>query len=165
MINRPPRYITPYLRKYTQRDAQCLGRNMKKLFILLVLVVFAASMKAQARDVQAEQKCRRTLTSDYSHDSQSFTMDLSTLDIRDYGNDHVAKSIKVIRELLEDLGCQKHAVKFGVGPQGRAQNKCWFFDPNNRDISRVCYVVTNLGIFTTQHDYLDKMIITYKRFD
>ena len=138
---------------------------MKKFLVLLVLVVFAASIKVNATDIQAEQKCRRTLTNDFSLNSQTFTMDLTTLDIRDYGNDHLAKSIRVIREVLTDIGCQPHAVKFGIGPQGRAHNRCWYIDQHNRDISRYCHVVTNLGVFSTQYDYLENMIITYKRFD
>lgn len=138
---------------------------MKKFLLLLVLVVFAASMKAQARDVIAEQKCFRSLTDDHARNINSFTIDLSELEIRDYGNDHLAKSIRVIRELLADLGCQPHAIKFGVGPLGRARSKCFYFDPNNRDISRTCYVSTNLGLFKTTESYLDEMLIIFKRFD
>ncbi|MBT7611336.1 MAG: hypothetical protein HN576_16370 [Bacteriovoracaceae bacterium] len=139
---------------------------MKKFFILLVLVVFAASINVDAAtNTQAQKECLNILTNDHQDDGQSFRINLDSLgDMRNYGHDHLAKRIRVIREHLKNLGCKKNAVNFGWGSNGRSHNKCKKFD-YNKAISRMCWIETNLGSFFVHEDNNDHMNIIFTRFD
>ena len=139
---------------------------MKKFFILLILVVFAASIKVDAAtDTQAATDCLSILTNNHFDDSRSERVDLDLLgDMRDYGNDHLAKRIRVVRELLANLGCKKNAINFGWGANGRSHNKCKKFD-HNKPISRICWIETNLGGFIVQEDNNAHMNIIFNRHD
>jgi hypothetical protein len=139
---------------------------MKKFFILILLVVFAASFKVDAAtDIQAAKECLKILTNDHLNDSRLDRVNLDTFgDIRNYGNDHLAKRIKVVRELLINLGCKKNSINFGWGSNGRSHNKCKKFD-YNKPISRACWIETNLGGFFVQEDNNAHMNIIFNRHD
>ncbi|MCO4793637.1 MAG: hypothetical protein KC493_08000 [Bacteriovoracaceae bacterium] len=133
---------------------------MKKLLVVLLMVIFAASIKAG----EAERKCFGHLTDNFKEDRNTFTVDLDVLQMRDYRSDKLAKSIRVVRELLDDLGCSPKAINFGWAPQGRTHNSCKYFDLNHKEI-QVCYIGTNLGYFTVHEDYLFHMTVNFYRWD
>jgi hypothetical protein len=103
----------------------------------------------------SESRCINRLTNDYAQDSVT---------LRNYGNDHLAFSIKIIRNLLEDVGCSKAVINFGRSARGRSHNRC---DQILRGVpnSRVCYIETNLGYFFVTKDMLTKVHVTFNRWD
>ena len=133
---------------------------MKKLFIIFSLLILSFSTQA----FEKMRECQSTLTRNFSVDSRSFSMDLDQYDIRDYGKDHVAFSIRLVRELLNDLGCSPNSVNFGQGALGRSTQSCRQLVPG-REISRVCYIETNLGAFILTVDYFTEVHIVFKRWD
>lgn len=134
---------------------------MKKFLIVLLMIIFAASIKAEANVVT---KCRAKLLDNFSADRNQYVIDLDDLQMRDYGTDVLAKSIRVVRELLDEIGCSPKAVNFGWGPQGRIHNSCKYFDRNNRDI-QVCLIQSNLGYFLIHEDYLNHATVNFYRWD
>ncbi|OUR98514.1 hypothetical protein A9Q84_03635 [Halobacteriovorax marinus] len=112
----------------------------------------------------SETRCITRLTNDYSQDSITHTMDLNDYEVRDYGNDHLAFSIKMIRNLLSEVGCSRTAINFGRSARGRSHNRC---DQVLRGVpgSRVCYVETNLGYFFVTRDMLTNVHVTFNRWD
>ena len=135
---------------------------MKKLLIVLLMIIFAASIKAEAGEV--ERRCYGELTDGFKKDRNTFVLDLDFIQMRDYRTDQLAKSIRVVRELLDELGCSPKAINFGHTPQGRSHNTCKYFDRNQKDI-KVCYVGTNLGYFLVHEDYLFHMTVNFYRWD
>lgn len=111
-----------------------------------------------------ESRCINRLTNSYSNDSMSHTLNLNDYEVRDYGNDHLALSIKMVRELLNDVGCSRTAVNFGRSSTGRSHNRC---NQILRGVpsSRVCYVETNLGYFFVTRNMLTSIHITFNRWD
>ncbi|TNF28767.1 MAG: hypothetical protein EP319_08430 [Deltaproteobacteria bacterium] len=134
---------------------------MKKLLVVLLMIIFAASIKAEANDVV---ECKQRLLNNFRADRSSYVIDLDDIQMRDYGTDILAKSIRVVRELLDDIGCSPKAINFGWGPQGRIHNSCKYFDNNRRDI-QVCLVQSNLGYFIIHEDYLNHATVNFYRWD
>ncbi|TNE98342.1 MAG: hypothetical protein EP326_10010, partial [Deltaproteobacteria bacterium] len=83
---------------------------MKKLLVVLLMIIFAASIKAEANDVV---ECKQRLLNNFRADRSSYVIDLDDIQMRDYGTDILAKSIRVVRELLDDIGCSPKAINFG----------------------------------------------------
>lgn len=135
---------------------------MKKFLLVLLMIIFAASIKAEAATDQT--KCLKRLLNNFSEDRSTHTVDLDDIQMRDYGTDVLAKSIRVVRELLDDLGCSPKAINFGWGPQGRIHNSCKYFDRNMTDI-KVCLVQSNLGYFIVHEDYLHHVTVNFYRWD
>jgi len=133
---------------------------MKKLFFFISLIILSSSAQA----FEKMRDCQSTLTRNFTLNSATFSMDLDEYDIRDYGKDHVAFSIRLVRELLNDLGCSPKAVNFGQGALGRSTQSCRQLVPG-REISRVCYIETNLGAFILTVDYFTEVHIVFKRWD
>ena len=85
---------------------------MKKFLIVLLMIIFAASIKAKA---SAVTECRARLLENFSEDRNHYVIDLDDVQMRDYGPDLLAKSIRVVRELLGEIGCSPKAINFGWG--------------------------------------------------
>lgn len=76
---------------------------MKKFFVILLMIIFAGSIKA----TEVEKRCLKKLTNNFANDRQTFTLDLDQIQMRDYQNDQLAKTIRVVRELLDDLAVHR----------------------------------------------------------
>ena len=124
-------------------------------FLLLAVSEFTAAEEA---------RCINRLTDSYSSDSSSHVLNLNDYEIRDYRNDHLAFSIRMVRELLNDVGCSKNAINFGRSGSGRSHSRC---EQVIRSVpsSRVCYVETNLGYFFVTRNSLTNIHITFNRWD
>jgi hypothetical protein len=134
--------------------------KIARLVLITSFLLLAVSEFTSAN----EARCINRLTSGYSSDSMSHTLDLNDYEIRDYRNDHLAFSIRMVRELLNDVGCSKNAINFGRSANGRSHSRC---DQVLRSVpsSRVCYVETNLGYFFVTRNMLTNIHITFNRWD
>lgn len=131
---------------------------MKKIFV----IGFACLVSVTA---MAENTCPAKLTYGHERDSMAYTIDLDDLDIRDYGNDYLAQSIAIIRELLRMRGCARTDINFKETPLGRtARSRCKLVVPNV-EMSRVCYVESSIGFFNVSWDMLTSTHIVYNRWD
>lgn len=133
-----------------------------KYVIALSIALFASF--TQAYGATEKMDCVGVLTNNYAVNSQAFSLDTDEYELRNYGNDHLAFSIVMIRILLSEQGCKKTAINFGNGPFGRSLHKC---QPmvRNRPFSNVCYVETNLGAFIVSTDFDTLVHIIYKSWD
>jgi hypothetical protein len=111
-----------------------------------------------------ETRCINRLTDSYSSDSITHTLNLTDLDVRDYRNDHLAFSIRMVRELLRERGCSRSDINFGRSANGRSHSRCEQV-LRGTPSSRVCYVETNLGYFFVTRDMLTNVHITFNRWD
>lgn len=134
---------------------------MKKLITLLVLF---SSMNVFAYNIDKANRCLEILTDEHRRDSQSFNLNLAGYEMPEYGRDHLAKAIYVIRQLVDKEGCSRQDINFGKGPFGRSQSSCKFIEPGVQS-SLACYVQTNLGFFHVSYDYLDNANIFFSRWD
>ncbi len=131
-----------------------------RFLVVTTFLLFAVSEFSSADETQ----CINRLTNDYTADSVAYTMSVDDYNVRDYGNDHLALSIKMIRILIDKSGCSPSAINFGRSARGRSHNRC---DQILRGVpsSRVCYVETNLGYFFVTTNMLTDMHITFNRWD
>jgi hypothetical protein len=129
-----------------------------KILALLVALFLSTSAYSQAR------ACLGALTQDFSLNSRAFVINLDEEPIRDYGRDYLAHSIALVRNVIAKVGCSRQDINFGQGLLGRSRHSCKMLVPN-REISRVCYVETNLGAFIVTTDYLDHAQVIFKRWD
>jgi len=131
-----------------------------RFVVVTSFLLLAMSQWANA----SESRCINRLTNDYSQDSVTHTMELNDYELRNYGNDHLAFSIKMIRNLIADVGCSGNVINFGRSSRGRSHNRC---EQVLRGVpsSRVCYVETNLGYFFVTRDMLTKIHVTFNRWD
>lgn len=131
---------------------------MKNIFVIaFTLLLSTAAM--------AENTCPAKLTYGHERDSMAYTIDLDDLEIRDFGNDHLAFSIAIIRELMRMRGCTKSDINFKETPLGRyAKSLCKLVVPGV-EMSRVCYVESNIGFFNISWDMLTSTHIVFNRWD
>lgn len=111
-----------------------------------------------------KMECLAQLTNNFAVKSRAFTLNTDDYQLRDYGNDHLAFSIVMIRILLSEEGCRKKVINFGKGPFGRSTHNC---QPmvRNRSSSNVCYLETNLGAFVVTTDFETLTHIIFKSWD
>lgn len=127
---------------------------------IIVAIAFVMSFSAFA-----ENTCPAKLTYGHERDSISYTIDMDDLDIRDYGSDHLAHSISIIRALLKMKGCARADINFKETPIGRyALSRCKLVVPNV-ETSRICYVESSIGFFNVSWDMLTNVHIVYNRWD
>ncbi|WP_127718141.1 hypothetical protein [Halobacteriovorax sp. HLS] len=134
--------------------------KIARLVLITSFLLVAVSQFTSA----SESTCIDNLTDGYTADSATHTLNINDLEIRDYGNDHVAFSIKIVRELLEEVGCRRNDVNFGRGSRGRSHSRCEQV-LRGTPSSRVCYVESNLGYFFVTRDLLTNVHITFNRWD
>lgn len=132
---------------------------MKNWLIFLVLVVAAGwAFGGHATE------CRDVLTRESVRSVQYFSIDTDDYEIRDYGRDHVAWAIRMVRLLLEEQGCARDEVNFGRGNFGRSKNRCQHIAAP-KDESLVCYIETNLGYFIVTPSYGSEVSLVYHLWD
>lgn len=132
---------------------------MKNWFILLLLVA-AASWAFQGQ----ASECRDVLMTESYTPVRYFTLDTDDYEIRDYGRDHLAWAIKIIRLLVEEKGCAQSEINFGRGDFGRAKNRCTLVSAPKEE-SLVCYIETNLGYFIVAPTYTSRVSILFHLWD
>ncbi len=131
---------------------------MKKISFIFLALFFSMSL-------QADNACSSKLTYGHERDSMAYTIDLDNLEITEFGPDHLATSIAIIRELLKMRGCDPTDINFKQTPLGRtALSRCREVVPNV-PTSRVCYVESSLGFFNLSWDMLTSVHIIYNRWD
>lgn len=131
---------------------------MKKFIGLCLLSLISLPV------VATERQCMSRLTQGFSLDGQSFVVNLDEARIRDYGRDYTAQAISVVRAVLDKAGCRANAVNFGQSSFGRSKHGCHQL-VGGRELSRTCYIETNLGSFIVTYDFMDNAYIIYKRWD
>lgn len=134
--------------------------KIARLVLITSFLLLAVSEFSSA----SETRCIDRLTDAYSTDSMSHTINLNDINIRDYGNDHLAFSIKIVRELLNEVGCSGNDINFGRSSRGRSHSRCHQV-LRGVPSSRVCYVESNLGYFFLTRDMLTNVNITFNRWD
>lgn len=131
---------------------------MKKLSLIFLALFFSLG-------AIAENACPAKLTYGHERDSFAYTIDLDNLEIKDFGPDHLATSIAIIRELLRMRGCEPTDINFKQTPVGRtALSRCREIVPNV-PTSRVCYVESSIGFFNLSWDMLTSVHVIYNRWD
>lgn len=133
--------------------------SMKTL--LLALVTF---LSVQAQVEASGRQCLARLTQDYTLDSRSFHLNLDEIQVRDFGRDYVAQAISLVRVVVGLNGCSQQDINFGQSLLGRSKHSCREL-VQGRELSRVCYIETNLGGFVVTYDYLDHAYVVFKRWD
>lgn len=130
---------------------------MKRIALIIALLLSAS--------LHAENTCPSKLTYDHERNSMAYTLDLDDLDIKDYGEDQLATSIAIIRELLRMRSCRPTDINFKETPLGRtALSRCRQVVPN-APTSKVCYVESNIGFFYLTWDMLTSVHVIYNRWD
>ena len=82
-------------------------RAVLTFFVLFTVTSFAFG--AEAED------CRAIITKNYLNETAHFRLVPDDYGEPNFANDHVARSIYYIRELLNDLGCSRKAINFSKG--------------------------------------------------
>lgn len=134
-----------------------------KLYVGLLFSFFVLSSPAFSQ-VEDKEACISQLTDNYYASSNSFSINTDNYNVRDYGNDHQAYSILMVRLALKEQGCHRDVVNFGQGPRGRSTHKCEVLLPG-QDFSQICYIETNLGAFFVTADSQTMAQVIYKRWD
>ncbi|GAB4012125.1 MAG: hypothetical protein Fur0010_07690 [Bdellovibrio sp.] len=134
---------------------------MKTVAVLFVLLSF---LNVYAANEDKANRCLEIMTDGYRRDSQSFTLNMAGYDMPEFGRDHLAKAIYVIKQLVDKEGCTRQDINFGKGPFGRSRSSCKLIEPGIPS-SLSCYVQTNLGYFHVSYDYLDNASIFFSRWD
>ena len=117
---------------------------IKKSIVCLVLLVGAISIaKAESRETM---DCQSRLTNNFQDRTLMVNYHYNSDVVRNYGKDHLAETIAVLRLFVEDKGCARGVINFGRGPNGRSNSRCRLVERYSPH-SRVCYVETNLGYF------------------
>lgn len=130
---------------------------MKRIALIIALLLSAS--------LHAENTCPSKLTYDHERNSMAYTLDLDDLDIKDYGEDQLATSIAIIRELLRMRSCSPTDINFKETPLGRtALSRCRQI-VSNAPTSKVCYVESNIGFFYLTWDMLTSVHVIYNRWD
>ncbi len=137
---------------------------MKVIFcILLALVTF--------KIYASPQECMQKLTNNYQQDSLNEVLNIEELDDRyqrDFGSDHLAYAINMIRALLEEKKCNPDPgvdINFSRTSTGvRAFSKCRYLIPNEA-LSLTCSVESSLGKFYVTWDDFDRCYIVFSRWD
>jgi len=112
-----------------------------------------------------EKHCLNRLTENHTRDSYAFNINLDDLEMRDYGNDHLAQSIFIIREALSKAGCNsRNDVNFSKSPEGRAKSYCKNVS-RHTNTSRVCFVESSIGYFFVTSDLLYTAHVIFNRWD
>lgn len=132
---------------------------MKNWLVLLLLVV-AASWAFQGR----ASECRDILLAESYSPVRYFSIDTDDYELRDYGRDHLAWAIKVVRLVLDDHGCSQSDVNFGRGDFGRSKNRCSLV-AEPKEESLVCYIETNLGYFIVAPSYASHVSVLFHLWD
>lgn len=136
-------------------------RVFGKLALFIVLIFVSTTSYAYA--TQAED-CRALITKNYINETAHFRLNPDNYNEPSYGNDHVARSIFYIRQLINDLGCSRKSVNFSKGPNGRGQSRCHTIF-RGKPHTRSCYIHTNLGFFFVTTDLTDGVNLLYSRWD
>jgi len=131
-----------------------------KNFIFLAIVFL--SFTAQASNQEKSAECTDLLAND--RDSNTFQINIDRDDLPNYGRDHLANGIVIIRELLKEEGCSKKAINFGKGPEGRSHSRCGKLHRASTN-SMTCYIESNLGYFILNIDYHSTANIIFSRWD
>jgi|GEM_PF-2121269 len=111
-----------------------------------------------------ELHCRSLLLKEFTLDSRYITYKLDVLNVGDAGPDYLAHSIRVIRSVIDKVGCGPRDINFGKGPEGRASSRCQMI-ARQRDNSRMCYVESNLGYFFVHTDFVENVHVLFHRWD
>lgn len=111
-----------------------------------------------------ELHCRSLLLKEFTLDSRYITYKLDDLNVGDAGPDFLAHAIRVIRSVIDKVGCGPRDINFGKGPEGRASSRCQMI-ARQRDNSRMCYVESNLGYFFVHTDFVDNVHVLFHRWD
>ncbi len=145
-------------------DRACnhFGKFLKSL--LLILSLMALGQAVFAADVSTVNQCFRQLTNNGQYDSTAFSLDLNELELREYGNDHLARATALVRETLKRKGCSKSAANFAQGPDREARSRCQEV-VKGHEHTRVCVVESNLGYFFVTTDFLTTAHIIFNRWD
>jgi hypothetical protein len=131
--------------------------------LALFFFLYAVSTSTHAFATQAED-CRALITKNYIKESAHYRLSPDNYNEPNYGNDHVARSIFYVRQLLSDLGCARKSVNFSKGPNGRGQSRCREMF-RGKAHTRSCYIHTNLGFFFVTTDLTDGVNLLYSRWD
>lgn len=145
--------------KFFDQIYQKRETTMRKLIIAVFLTAIV-SLTAKASPFA----CRGILTNDFQNSGEAYFLDQDDYELRDFGNDHLAHAIQLIRILLDEQGCKPTDVNFGQGPLGRSKSRCEVIVPD-RYYSRVCYVETNLGLFHVFEDFGTGVHLVFNQYD
>ena len=100
-------------------------------------------------------ECIAKLTNNYRSDSITHAINLDDVYVREYGNDHLANGIQVIRKLLEIKGCKRDAQKVGIIP-GSSNNPVKRWSVRNWVALITKFIVvrpnTKIYLYGTQED-------------
>jgi hypothetical protein len=132
-----------------------------KLLITLSLLIVSTSLFA------SPTKCVARLTNDYNQDSVAYSLNVDELEPKfqkDYGPDHLAQGILMVRALVSEAGCARGDINFGKGPGGKSSSKCRKLI-NYIDTSLVCYIESNLGFFSVSWDSFTNVHLVFNRWD
>lgn len=128
---------------------------MKKALLLALLV----TTNLYAVPLSLTKDCLMALS---KNDSESALYIVDHEDV--WGPDHLASSIRAIRKLSYELGCEHGDLNFGRGPEGRSHSDCNQL-AGTRLNSVVCYVESNLGYFIVNRTYNDKLNVLFNHWD
>jgi hypothetical protein len=129
-----------------------------KYMALLLFIIVSPNINALEHD------CLAVLTQNHQRDSFAMELNLVQAGIRHFGRDYQAEAIAVVRTSLQRMGCHREAMNFGQGAQGRSRHRCHKL-VEGRELSRTCYIESNLGAFIVTYDFLDNAHVIYKRWD
>ena len=127
-------------------------------------MIIALTMAFISNTYASSTECIRRITDDFRYSTTFTNVDLSQLELRDYGKDYLAQAIAVIRVYIDQKGCNKKDINFGKGPNGRSFSRCRLVERYSPH-SRSCYVETNLGYFMVTKNLGENMHLVFNLWD
>ncbi len=129
------------------------------LFMATLLTIIAQPLYA------TPVNCIKNLTHNFSVDSAAYSINLDETEVREFGSDHLANGIQIIKVLIFDKGCERSDINFLKTPLDRNSfSRCKKLLENN-DHSLVCFVESSIGYFFVTWDQLSRAHIIYNRWD
>jgi hypothetical protein len=132
---------------------------MNKIIVTIISLLLSTSIFAES-----PLSCIDKLM-DGHVDSVSYTLNQDNYELRDFGPDHLAHAIQLIRLQIGNVGCKRVDINFKRTGLGRnARSKCTFIYPGELS-SLACYVETNIGFFKVDYNMQTNAHISFNRWD
>ncbi len=130
-----------------------------RIIMLFMLIVISSTVYSTPIE------CFRNLTDEFRSDSATYSLNLDEVYVKDYGQDHLANGIQIVRALLRELGCNRSDINFRRTNLGRStRSRCREIIPSQHH-TRVCAIESSLGYFFVTWDMQTRANIIFNRWD
>jgi hypothetical protein len=145
---------------YSLKRGMMAMKNVYRRSVIFLITFFAATLS-----FATENTCYQNLTDDHQRDTYYAEVNLDRYSLRDYGPDHLAHAIQIVRAFVSEVGCRRDDINFARTPIGSSRSRCQNLSEDRLRTSLSCYVESNLGRFWVHYGYFNTAQVIYYRWD